>query len=478
MHLGREQRRSRRFRVELEVELHEKSGSRRARTLDVARHGMFIALPTPPHNRHLVQLTIHLPAGAIRAAATVTRVLPGEGFGVQLFALADEAKRAWDAFSSALMNPGTQKASTAGAPPYGSSAPPHPTASTPPVRTSSGTFLVKLHSVERLRDYCREHVAVGGTVLFTPVLAAPGTSVTLAIVHPLTEEEFLLNGTVVRAYAERPKRLEIGFDDTGPALTDRFSRFAATGSAPRRQMPPPPPTPAPRTDFELDVDVLDDSLPDGEVVDWSLSAMDSGSLDVTLPGLEPITSPSGRQSQGTAPDTAAAHPLPVPDPASGDGLALEEQGAAHDPGLHPVAVRLVCDDDTCSSEPYVIELGPCRGILGLVADQFPFWSSAAGRVVAVPRLVAPNERKRRYHEYGRNGGQIEDMVAIAHFLAAADLAEEPRHPETGEALKTSRAIERLLPAVRRAAEEDAVSPTRVKCPSCNMGHLVVEPTQH
>jgi len=202
-----DQRRSRRFRQQVEVDVIDRHGTRRGRAIDVARHGLFVAVVDPPHNRHLVQLVLHLPDGPLQASATVSRTLPGQGVGLSLFSLSSDAKRRWDAFiiraqqtiesAPALTPPSSQ--------PGPLSHPSHPSPPTTPALSSGAvpvhgpdmpSFVVKLKTMERLRDYMQTHVAVGGTVLFTPVLPIAGTLLQLLVVHPVSEAEFALLGRV------------------------------------------------------------------------------------------------------------------------------------------------------------------------------------------------------------------------------------------------------------------------------------------
>ena len=99
-----------------------------------------------------------------------------------------------------------------------------PSATEPPAATGA-TFLVKLKTVERLREFAHTHLHSGGTVLFTPVLRAAGEHVTLVCVHPRTDEEFHLPGVVHRVHADRPKRLELHFIGVSAQLLNNFAAF-------------------------------------------------------------------------------------------------------------------------------------------------------------------------------------------------------------------------------------------------------------
>ena len=474
-----DKRRSRRFRFNIDVDVSDRRGLRRGRAVDVARHGLFISIVDPPQNRHLVQLVIHLPHGPVQAAATVSRTLAGQGVGLALFSLSDEAKRRWDSFIVEVQQRDRTTQTQAPAPIGASSS------------SGAPSFLLRLRTMDRLREFQRSHVSVGGTVLFTPVLLPEGSRVTLVVVHPLSEEEHLLDGAVHRAIATNPKRMEILF---GVVDHQAFARFVDSGlsqlptviAAPDSIIPiPAPPAPPvvskPAVDDDLDIEVLDEEMQD-DPIEWDLRTSDlpvlvGAEIPATAPGRHHHEAPAVPAHDPPPPaQSAAAHDDDDGDDDDGDDdgdeLLIDDTRNARDPGLRPTPLRIACDG--CAADSYVIELGPCAGTLGLVADLVPFWSADQGRVVGVPRLAEARVRRERFHQYVERGGEIEDVLPVATFLAAADLAEPAAHPQSGEPPKTSRAIERLAIAARRVATEDVVAPTRVQCPHCKDGHLVLE----
>ncbi len=254
----------------------------------------------------------------MQAAATVMRTLPGQGVGLSLFALSSDTKHRWDAFIA-------HAAEHAPSVPMPKAL---PTTTALIRRPDVPSFVVKLRTVERLRDYLQAHVAVGGTVLFTPVLPPAGSAVCLLVVHPITEAEFPLPGRVHRAVAETPKRLEILFQNVDVAACSRFVEtglppsvipvapappppafiapptLTAPPSMPAMPSPPsmpsmpstmptaraltellhvgggpttpapPPPTPAPPTpEFDLDIDFnVDDVSMEDDPIHWNLNA--------------------------------------------------------------------------------------------------------------------------------------------------------------------------------------------------------------
>lgn len=475
----KDQRRSPRIRHELVVELHEKQRTRRLFALDVARHGLYLATDDPPHERHLVQLTVHLPQGPIKAAASVMRTIKHDnlvdGVGVQFFALSGDAKQRWDEFIFALqratpprgvLHPGGGAAARGTAasitlPPI----PPLPgttlpgTPSLPPtaaeaLRPGSGaerelgaTFLVKLKTLDRLREFGQTHLAAGGTVLFTPVLRAEGELVTLVVVHPKTDEEFRLPGFVHRAHGDRPKRLDIHFHGVTPAVLQSFALYVDSGRPPAHQLEAPLALPTAGAtargddELDLDVDVLDDEPLEADERLWR------------EPG--DVTGPNRPSSPQPLPPTV--HP-------------------AADPGLKPATFLLRCDGEgtSCQAEPYAVDLGPCRGVLGLVADHTAFVSNKTGRVVTAPRFVSAAERSARARAFMDKGGKLDASVDLHTLLVIAALAEPVTDPDSGSPLKHTRAVDRLENAALRLAEGDPPVKTKVACPACKDGHLTVE----
>ena len=499
-------RRSRRFGQRIDVDVIDRHGTRRGRAINVARHGLFVAVVDPPRDRHLVQLVLHLPDGPLQAAASVSRIIAGQGVGLSLFALSTDAKRRWDAFIIRTQQRAeaahTDSSSTATTPSSSSTGPVH--------GPDMPSFLIKLKTLERLQDYLKSHVAAGGTVLFTPVLPTAGTLLQLVIVHPATEVEFALLGRVFRAVATPPKRLEILFEPTDLVA---FGHFVDSGQTPRPAAAEALTVPAldggptstwstpttphgadrPTVEQELDFEISDDneSMQD-DPIEWDLHTSDlpvimgrSASTPPTWANTPPAVAnddddrrsvSSARASQDVNSTTRgdggsgneAAHAT------SNEELLIDDTVPAADPGFRPTPLLLRCETRSCPSDAYAIELGPCSGVMGLVADQVPYWSSTTNRVISVPRLAPSEVRRDRFNQYVKRGGHIDDVLSLSTFLAAADLAEDPRHPMSGEQLRSTRAIERLAAAARRVVDTDAPAATRIRCPHCATGHIVVQ----
>lgn len=403
----------------------------------------------PPSERHLVQVVLHLPDGPLHAAATVARALPSRGVGLDLFALSAESKRRWDAFVALAQQQGSMPSSL---PTPSSNAPPNPVSQRP-------AFLVRLLSTERLREYFRNHVAVGGTVLFTPVLPPGGSLIDLIVVHPHTQAEYALAARIQRVVTTAPKHLELIFLDVN---LERFARYIEEGVAsetvahvsPSMSMIEPERAVERdvelELDFELDIDEADVVMGE-EPVQWERRYDPSQTSSVPSGGVENVaTSYEGDD----------------------DELLIDDTIAVVDPGLRPQMLQVSCAHGGCATEPYAVELGPCGGALGLVADHVPFWSPASARIISVPRLVPPEARRSRFAAYIAKGGSLGDVVTLASLLAAADLAEAPRHPVTAEPLKSSRAIVRVAFAVARHAVAGVPATTKVRCVACG-GQLMI-----
>lgn len=223
-------RRSARLPCRIQVDVHTKDGARALMSHDISRHGLYLISADPMQERHVVRLTIHIPSGPFEATAWVTRSVPQPvhgpaGAGVQLFSLNAEAKERWDAFfralESGLMNP------------QAPSQQPAPAAQNNVARRGQvdvGSFVLKFGSKEKLREFERHSIAAGGTFLVTPVLKPIGTRTQLIMVHPDTDEEFIIIGTVIRVHLQSPKGVEIHFHAVDDTLRSSFHRFIESGT--------------------------------------------------------------------------------------------------------------------------------------------------------------------------------------------------------------------------------------------------------
>lgn len=244
---SQEQRRSRRHKTSVDVDLKHGTKTIKTRTVDVSQHGLFVATDEPPNERFLVQLVIHLPDGPLPATAFVSRRVHGDpsrtsGAGLQLFALASAAKERWDRFIAELSGVSRPSPKSAGS---------H---SRPP---DVATFLVKLRDVDRLWAFYEKNVCTGGMYLATPVIKETGAEVALNIIHPVSEEELVVTGRVARVCREHPKGMEIRLPNFAPEELSAFESFVRSGVVPPAlgmgapipespAIPASPPPPPPR----------------------------------------------------------------------------------------------------------------------------------------------------------------------------------------------------------------------------------------
>jgi len=243
----------------------------------VSRHGLFILLDPPPPERLLLRFTLDMPDGALEATGFVTRQVatPGMvGAGVQFFALASAAKARWDAYLGAIA---TGRAPT--------------TESGSSEADDGATFLIKLKDAKRLTEFFERRLRAGKVFMTTPLTRPAGSSVSLILIHPESEREFLVRGKVSEVDAAQ-RGMNIDVAPLTPKLEQRFHEFVQTGlpsetmdlvvhpekgrgqstakaAPPRAPSPPPAAEPEPResTEAEETEEVRTDDVPMGFEVD-------------------------------------------------------------------------------------------------------------------------------------------------------------------------------------------------------------------
>jgi hypothetical protein len=93
---------------------------------------------------------------------------------------------------------------------------------------------VKLRDRDALHEMVTKDISQGGTFLSTPMLREPGEVVELVLVHPETDEEFRIDGIVVRAVDhELPSErgLALRFGRLEGAAAERLESFIDSGVA-------------------------------------------------------------------------------------------------------------------------------------------------------------------------------------------------------------------------------------------------------
>ncbi|MEM1023264.1 MAG: PilZ domain-containing protein [Myxococcota bacterium] len=211
---GGEQRRSKRFAAELPVEVFRGGQRSSGRTKDVSRHGLFLVLDPPPPERLLLRFTLDMPDGALEATGFVTRQVRSPqlvGAGIQFFALASAAKARWDAYISAVSTGTTPSSAVA----------PHP-------QDDGATFLIKLKDTKRLVEFFERRMRAGQVFMNTPLARPVGSNVSLILIHPESEREFLVRGKVTKVDTSQ-RGMNIEIDALTPKLEQRFHDFVQTG---------------------------------------------------------------------------------------------------------------------------------------------------------------------------------------------------------------------------------------------------------
>ncbi|MBI1948794.1 MAG: PilZ domain-containing protein [Deltaproteobacteria bacterium] len=286
----RDQRRFPRYAVQIPVLVHRRGSDVTITTADVSRHGAFLHTTERLPLRQLVQLRFRCPGvGDVEAMCMVARLVGAEhprgpGAGVDLFALSKDAKKAWEHFIAELRAHDTFHDATIATVP--GSAPPLPVSgqgakghpdwlinrpilaealprtSTPFARVSAlsvGTeaapapppaaiapsvdehgratthgsvVMMRFPDVSTLRYFLTTDLERGGTFLHTPLVKDVGQKIDVVMLHPETDDEFHLEGTVIRRVISGPddtRGLGIFFKALTTATREQLEDFAAGG---------------------------------------------------------------------------------------------------------------------------------------------------------------------------------------------------------------------------------------------------------
>jgi hypothetical protein len=224
----RENRRFPSYAASIPVLLKRKGVAATLVTSDVSRHGAFVLTDDARGERELVQLVFRTPAGDVDAMCMIARVIrPGAGrppgLGVDLFALAKDAKDRWESFVRDLKVRGVGGPVPAPAP--------EPATRREHVRHAA-CFLVKLRDKGELVEMATKDIGRGGTFLRTPLLREVGEVVEIVLVHPETDDEYRIDAMVVRAVDhDTPSERGLGlrFAALDAEQTARLHAFIDTG---------------------------------------------------------------------------------------------------------------------------------------------------------------------------------------------------------------------------------------------------------
>lgn len=424
-------RRSRRHARTLLVELLQNGQSTMLQSVDVGRHGLFVAHPNPPLERHVVMLNVHLPDGPIRATAVVSRVATHprgvQGMGVQFFALAEDAKHRWDRFMADLDG--------APAPAHGGTG-----------RSDVASFYIKPRDPERLAAFHQDSVLPGRVELHTPLLKAVGSLVSLVVVHPLTHNEFVFNGVVEEVFQDKPKRMGVRVGDPTLSTLGAFSQWMKTGHAP----PPPPSLPPlpPMTPMGRPPSMPPDAM-------WSVTAQfNQPTVEITGRAAVPAAMPSDAPEEeyvveddqmfvveeevdDTEENATPAAPvpsipiiqgqlLPPPPPVAPAREMLVK--------LHEVANRLRAENAlvrcwcaNCTMPAATMDVGVPPGSMALFAEMRPMWCSHCRVLVSGLRIDPGAGRQRLLNLLGAELHTFMlGEVPLSFVYDAIALAQPPR----------------------------------------------------
>lgn len=251
----RDQRRFPRYAVQIPVLVHRRGSDVTITTADVSRHGAFLRTTERLPLRQLVQLRFRCPGvGDVEAMCMVARLVGAEhprgpGAGVDLFALSKDAKKAWehfiaelrahDTFADPLPRTTTPFARVSALSVGTEAAPaPPPVAIAPSVdehgraTTHGSVVMMRFPDVSTLRYFLTTDLERGGTFLYTPLVKEVGQKIDVVMLHPETDDEFHLEGTVIRRVISGPddaRGLGIFFKALTTATREQLEDFAAGG---------------------------------------------------------------------------------------------------------------------------------------------------------------------------------------------------------------------------------------------------------
>lgn len=448
-----EQRRSQRYPQKLPVEILLGRKSEHASTVDVSRHGLFLNTQTELNERQLLQLVIALPTGPLSATAVVShkKSRPTPGVGLQLFALSSASKSRWDEYVYGLDSAGTA---------------PLPSTTAP----DTATFLIKLKNVNRLLEFYDRNVRAGAVYLTTPVLREQGAKIALNIIHPDSEEEWVLTGTIAGVCMDTPKGMEIHLDRMSDSDIAQFREYVTTGMRPERVPsapkvpdsvgPPPSPPDGPSEDISIDIVVDEDALEDSTQFVWRDVKDDDLVIDFDETGL-------GEVRTGTV-DLA-----PVSEENLGKEITTPFPGTPLAQALGPerellVAIRCA----HCDAEYGSLRLGPAKGDLGVLASHQPYWWPSEQRAVSILRLNPPDARRDARARLGEV--ELNRTISLRLAFKIADMSGPPRCPD-GTAARVTPLIRELKDAVAQMADDEhQIELPTVRCSACQELALVVE----
>lgn len=256
----KERRRNSRIPIKLELELRRGQWENYL-TEDISQRGLFIRMAGPCALRQLLQVRVRLPgdpaplemmARVVRREAPWTSLQRAQlpGVGMEFFCLSEDVLRRWDglirsaqglldetphldAFSLsrqlALTLPSEQdEARREGGPPSTLGAPRPP--SSRRKKTASGSvYILRAQNLERLERFVTEELTQGFFCLGLPYEIKTQEPASLRVIHPHTQEEFVLHGRL--EHGSKDVRSELRFEGLDNTILRAFQSFIQTGQA-------------------------------------------------------------------------------------------------------------------------------------------------------------------------------------------------------------------------------------------------------
>lgn len=443
-----DQRRSKRYPCHLPVDLLIEGQPRRVDATNVSRHGMFIETGTPPSERFVLQVMLHLPDGPLPATAFVTRRTQrgASGAGLQFFTMSSTVKQRWDYYIYWLANRS----------PFTQATGPAPLRRPPGEERSS--FLVKLEDIAALKRVMHHNFPLGSLYLATPLLHRVGELVSVILIHPQTEEEFVLLGSIHQVRDQNPRGVEIRLEDLSEIQRETFARFVGV---PLDEVPPLRRVPKPReATLDLPIDVVEPGpAPGSEPLDWDRVSEDL-IIDLDLSAAAG-TGDIGWSDQPTR-DTPANWPA-----LDGDE-PLNESGVTLDLDTPPTLVTVECA--ACGRFEPPLMLGEPSGPLALLAHYILFWSKEADTLVSVLRLKPAAERREHLGVVGGlEGEMVKQQVPLSLAFEVADLAEPARCPLTEGPIERNAAVAALEESCHSLGDCERIQVEGATCPRCAHG---------
>jgi hypothetical protein len=434
-----DQRRSPRYATDLSVQVHGRGGVKDLRTVDVSRHGIFVASSEPEPVRQLVRLTIVLPDGPLPATAFVVRVINDpergvQGMGLQLFALAALAKTRWDEFIHRLAG----------------EAIPRPNEPSRLTRSGPGgaTFLVKRKSVAALLEFYETTLEAGTLYITTPVLKEKGAEVALIVVHPDTQEEHILWGVVQRVRRDEPKGMEIKISELSAEDRRSFRVFIDEGKAPAP--PSEPSRPAAIAVKSLHVVPLSPAL--AALPPVELDTPMTMTIDITVD--ESALEQSESFEWGDVYDSGLVIDFTKPEIAN---EAQEPKPAA------PSKVRARCEKCSFQSEPIDIDQAP--GLLSRLVHRVPYWCAWEEKLSSALRVKPGSDVETERKNASRD--DLDEQMTIGVALELLELAASPRCPECRQELSETPLSRAFAAAIAKLVSDgESVRFDAPRCPEC------------